>query len=178
MIVIKGLILIYINFFKKYNLNQNPFKILFRMEKIVSTRELKKNFLELCSNLSNDDSKALLDLKNTEKIESIMKPFCTEDYPISKVILMYHRYASIAFISAEFIKNAKVYIDDIMNNYIVLALVNKPDPNEVSIVYSNIDALSKFPTRAISMKDIISFLESDNVEDVLREFYKKKLTFF
>jgi len=148
------------------------------MEKIVSIRELKKNFLELCNDISNDDSKALLDLKNTEKIEDIIRPFCTENYPISKVILMYHRYASIAFISAEFIKNAKVYIDDVMDKYIVLAMVNKPDPDEVSVVYSNVDALSKFPTRAITIKDIISFLEADDVELVLKDFYKKRPTFF
>lgn len=148
------------------------------MEKIVSTRELKRNFLELCNDISNNDSKALLDFKDVEKIEDIIKPFCTEDYPVSKVLLMYHRYASIAFLSAEFIKNAKVYINDDLTNYIVLALVNKPDPDEVSIVYSNIDALSKFPTRAISIKDIISFLEARDIESTLREFYKKRPSLF
>lgn len=148
------------------------------MEKIVSTRELKKNFLELCEIISNDDSKALLDFKNIEKIEDIMKPFCTEDYPLNKVLIMYHRYSSIAFISAEFVKNAKVFIDDSLSKYIVLALVNKPDPNEVSIVYSNVDALSKFPTRAISIKDIISFLEADNIEETLKIFYKNRPSLF
>jgi len=148
------------------------------MEKIVSTRELKKNFLELCNEISNDDSKALLDLKNTEKIEFMLKPYCTEEYPIRKVLLTYHRYASIAFISAEFVKNAKVFIDDVLTKYIVLALVNKPDPDEVSVVYSNVDALSKFPTRAISIKEIIIFLESENIEESLKEFYKNKQLFF
>lgn len=148
------------------------------MEKIVSTRELKKNFLELCNDISNEDSKALLDFKDIEKIEDIMKPYCTEEYPLSKVLLMYHRYTSIAFISAEFIKNAKIFIDDSLTDYIVLALVNKPDPDEVSIVYSNIDALSKFPTRAISMKDIISFLEAKDIEKTLKEFYKNRPSLF
>ncbi|ADG92991.1 hypothetical protein Arnit_1333 [Arcobacter nitrofigilis DSM 7299] len=148
------------------------------MEKIVSTRELKKNFLELCNEISNDDSKALLDLKNTEKIEFMLKPYCTEAYPIRKVLILYHRYACVAFISAEFVKNAKVYIDEVLTKYIVLALVNKPDPDEVSVVYSNVDALSKFPTRAISIKDIIEYLESENIEESLREFYKKKQLFF
>lgn len=148
------------------------------MEKIISTRELKKNFLELCEDLSNDDSKALIDMKNTEKIEEKLKPFCTEDYPLNKVLLMYHRYAAIAFISAEFIKNAKVYIDNTLTNYIVLALVNKTDPDEVSVVYSNVDALSKFPTRAISIKDIISFLEARDIESSLKEFYKHKPKLF
>jgi hypothetical protein len=148
------------------------------LEKIVSTRELKKNFLELCNEISNEDSKALLDLKNTEKIEFMLKPYCTDEYPMRKVLILYHRYASIAFISAEFVKNAKIYIDDVLTKYVVLALVNKPDPDEVSVVYSNVDALSKFPTRAISIKDIITFLESDNIEDNLKEFYKKKQLFF
>ena len=148
------------------------------MEKIVSIRELKKNFLELCNNISNEDSKALLELKGLEKIETMLKPYCTADYPIQKVILMYHRYASIAFISAEFIVNAKVYIDDLLSKYIVLAMVIKPNSDEVSIVYSNIDALSKFPTRAISIKDIISFLEAKDIETTLKEFYKKRPVLF
>jgi hypothetical protein len=148
------------------------------MEKIVSTRELKKNFLELCNEISNDDSKALLDLKNTEKIEFMLKPYCTDEYPLRQVLLTYHRYACIAFISAEFVKNAKVFIDDVLTKYVVLALVNKPDPDEVSVVYSNVDALSRYPTRAISIKNIIEFLESDDIEGRLKEFYKNKVMLF
>lgn len=147
------------------------------MEKIESIRELKRNFLELCEELSNDDSKALLDMKNTDKIEEILRPFCTPDFPLNKVLIMYHRYACVAFISAEFIKNAKVYIDETLSKYIVLALVNKPDPDEVSVVYSNVDALSKFPARAISMKDIISFLEARDIEETLKEFFKNRPLF-
>lgn len=148
------------------------------MEKIVSKRELKGNFLELCEALSNDDSKALLDMKNLDKIEENLKPFCTSEFPLNKVLIMYHRYANVAFISAEFIKNAKVYIDDTLSKYIILSLVNKPDPDEINVVYSNVDALSKFPSRAISIKDIISFLETDNIEETLKEFFKKKPTLF
>lgn len=148
------------------------------MEKIVSIRELKNNFLELCSELSTDDSKSLLDLENTEKIENIMSKYCTQTYPLSKVILMFHRYAGIAFISAEFIVNTKLYINDSKDKYIVLSLVKKPDPDEVSIVYSNVDYLSKFPTRPITIKEIITFLETDDIELTLTEFYKKRRTFF
>ena len=148
------------------------------MEKIVSTRELKRNFLELCNELSNQESKSLVHLENTEDIERRFVQFCTLEYPIQRVLLMFHRYSCIAFVSAEFMVNTKIYIDDLKSKYILIALVKKEDPDEVSIVYSNVEPLSRFPTRAISIKDIISFLEADDIETTLLEFFKKRKTFY
>lgn len=148
------------------------------MEKIVSTQQLKRNFLELCNNLSNEESKSLVHLENTQEIEKKFSQFCTLEYPIQKVLLMFHRYSSIAFVSAEFMVNAKIFIDDTKTKYILIALVQKEDPDEVSIVYSNVEALSRFPSRAISIKDIIGFLEEDDIEASLLEHFKKRKTFY
>lgn len=146
------------------------------MDKIVSKKELKRNFLELCSSLSNEESKTLVNLENTESIENMIAHFCTLEFPIQKVLLYYHRYAGIAFVSAEFMKNAKIFINDVKSKYILIALKQK-DSDSVSIVYSNVDALSKYPSRAISIKEIISFLEESDVEAALLEFFKRRKTF-
>lgn len=147
------------------------------MEKIVSTRELKRNFLELCNALSNQESKSLVHLENTQDIENKIAQFCTLEYPIQKVLLIFHRYASIAFVSAEFMVNAKIFINESKTKYIIIALVKKDDPDCVSIVYSNVEPLSRFPSREIAIKDIIGFLEEDDVETQLLNFYKTRKTF-
>lgn len=146
------------------------------MDKIVSQKELKRNFLELCSNLSNDESKTLVHLENTAVIENKIAQFCTLEYPIQRVLMSYHRYAGIAFVSAEFMKNAKIFIDANKSKYILIALKQK-DTDNVSIVYSNVDALSRYPSRAISIKEIISFLDESDVESSLLNFFKTRKTF-
>lgn len=146
------------------------------MNKIVSIKELKRNFLELCSALSNEESKTLVNLENTEIIENKIIHLCTLEFPIKKVLLFYHRYASIAFVSAEFMKNAKIFINDEKTKYILIAL-KQIDSDCVSIVYSNVDALSKYPSRAITIKEIISFLEESDVETALLEFFKRRKSF-
>ncbi len=146
------------------------------MDKIVSKKELKRNFLELCSILSNEESKTLVHLENTQDIENKISHFCTLEFPIQKVLLLYHRYAGIAFVSAEFMKNAKIFINEAKTKYILIALKQK-DTDFVSIVYSNVDELSRYPSRAISIKEIISFLDEEDVEKALLSFFKTRKTF-
>ena len=142
---------------------------------MYNNAHLRTNFLEFAANISNEDSKALIDYDNTEILKEKLEEFCTCEYPFEKVVLIFHRYACIAYLSAEFIKNAKIYLDDTKKDFILLSYVKDSEPDAVSIVYSNINSLSQYPTFPITVKDIISFLESDNVTFSLRNYYLKNV---
>ncbi len=141
------------------------------MKIIESNAHLRTNFLELASNISNEDSKALIDFENTELLREKLEEFCTEEYPFEKVVLIFHRYACIAYLSAEFIKNAKIFIDDCRKDFILLSYIANSEPDAVCIVYSNIKSLSQHPTLPLTVKDLIGFLESENVSNELRNYY-------
>lgn len=141
------------------------------MKIMYNNAHLRTNFLEFAASISNEDSKALIDYDNTEDLKDKLIEFCTEEFPFEKVVLIFHRYACIAYLSAEFIKNAKVYLDDNKKDFILLSFIKDSEPDAVSIVYSNVKSLSQYPSFPITVKDIISFLESDDVSFSLRNFY-------
>lgn len=141
------------------------------MKIIQSNSDLRTNFLELASNISNEDSKALIDFENTECLRDKLEEFCSSNFPFEKVVLTFHRYACIAYLSAEFIKNAKIFLDEKRNDFILLSFIQNSNPDSVSIIYSNIKSLSQHPTLPITVKDLINFMESDDVSFELRNYY-------
>ena len=143
------------------------------MKTIYSNAHLRSNFLQLVQDISNEDSKALIDLDNTEILREKLSEFCTQEFPFEKVVLIFHRYACIAYLSAEFIKNPKVYLDASKKEYVLLSYIKNSNPDAVSIIYSNIKSLSQNPTLPITIKDIIAFMECDNVAFELRNYYIK-----
>ena len=92
------------------------------MKIMYTNAHLRTNFLEFAASISNEDSKALIDFDNTEILKDKLIEFCTDEYDFEKVVLIFHRYACIAYLSAEFIKNAKIYLDDTKKDYILLSL--------------------------------------------------------
>lgn len=145
------------------------------MKIITSTNELKYNFLELAEKLTPSQSQSLIDFDNTSELNLLLSSFCSKSYPIEKVLLIFHRYACVAYLSAEFIKNAKVYLDYRKENFILLSFLKENEPDDsVSVVYSNVKQLSQNPTKPILIKDLIGFLEQDNIKDLLISFYENK----
>jgi hypothetical protein len=143
------------------------------MKIIYSTNELKSNFLELAGNLSNEESRALIHLEHLDSLNEKLKPFCTAEFSLDKVLLIFHRYACIAYLSAEFIVNAKLYLDGTKQDFILLSMVKDSDPDAVSVVYSNIKALSMHPTFAITIKELISFAEMEDAALKLIDHFRK-----
>ena len=141
------------------------------MKIIESNAHLRTNFLEFASSISNEESKALIDYENIEVLNEKLQEYCTAEFTFEKVVLIFHRYACIAYLSAEFIKNAKIFLDDKREEYILLSYIQNSEPDAVSIVYSNIKSLSQNPTLPITVKDLIDFMESENVSFELRNYY-------
>ena len=143
------------------------------MKIMYSNAHLRTNFLEFASDISNEDSKALIDFDNVDILKEKLIEFCTKEFSFEKVVMIFHRYACIAYLSAEFIKNAKIYLDDSKQEYILLSYIPNSEPDAVCIIYSNIKSLSQNPTLPITVKDLIAFMESDNVAFELRNYYIK-----
>lgn len=151
------------------------FSYYFIMKIMYNNAHIRTNFLEFAASISNEESKALIDYDNTLILKEKLEEYCTEAYPFEKVVLLFHRYACIAYLSAEFIKNAKIYLDDTKKDFILLSFIKESEPDAVSIVYSNIKSLSQYPAFPITVKDIISFLEEEDVLFCLRNFYLKNV---
>lgn len=141
------------------------------MEKIEAVHVLKLNFLELWKTISEEETQALITFANTEAIENKVKNYCTQSFPLEKVIITFHAYASIAYLSAELIVNAKIFLDIKKEKYILLARKIIDNNLMFSIVYSNIKELSKYPALGISVDNMIEFLESNTSIESLKEYY-------
>lgn len=144
------------------------------MEIISSTQKLKMLFLDIWQGISKEDTKSLITLNNCEDISKKISKYCTKDFPIEKVLLAFHSYASIAYLSAELCVNAKIFLDVKKNNFILASYVQGHEPDAFCLVYSNIKALSQHPTKPMLVKDLISFVESDDVIEKLLSFYLRK----
>jgi len=137
-------------------------------------QELKLNFLEFWKNISNEDTQALITLENTTIVENKISKYTNEKCSISKVLLVFHSYASIAYLSAERIVNAKIYFDVTKTRYIILARKLDVESFCFSIVYSNISELSRYPTKAIPADNVLDYLERDNAVHMFKEFLFNK----
>lgn len=144
------------------------------MEKIESINTLKLNFLELWKNISEEETQSLIMYEDTKLIENRVKNRCTEEFNLKKVILVFHSYASIAYLSAELIVNAKIFLDTKKEKYILLARKIIDNNLMFCIVYSNIKELGQYPALGISVDNMIEFLESDNAILQLKHYYKVK----
>lgn len=144
------------------------------MVKIDSTQKLKLNFLELWQGMSKDDTRNLINFTKCELLSKKIEKFCTKEYSLKKVLLAFHSYASIAYLSAELCVNAKIYLDVNKNNFILASYVQGHEPDAFCIIYSNIKALAQHPTKPILVKDLISFVESDDLIENLLSFYLRK----
>lgn len=137
------------------------------------TQKLKLNFLEFWSTISKEDTQSLITLENTIVVKNKISKYCDKIFTIDKVLLVFHSYSSVAYLSAERIVNAKIYFDIAKTKYIILARKHDCETFCFSIVYSNIPELSKFSTFPIPADNILDYLESDEAITHLKEFYQK-----
>lgn len=140
------------------------------MSEIKDTQELKLKFLEFWKNISNEDTQALITLENTAVVENKILKYTSKNYSIEKILSVFHSYASIAYLSAERIVNAKIYFDTTKTQYILLARKKDCETFCFSIVYSNIPELSRYPTKAIPADNVLDYLERDNAIQMFKEY--------
>lgn len=143
------------------------------MKHFRSTQDLKKNFLEIWKGISYEDTQALLCLEKTGVIEAKVKKYCTKEYPIQRVLLIFHAYASIAYITAELKVNAKIYLDYLKRDFMLLSYKKNSNPDTCSIVYSTKQVLCNYPFYPVPVKDIFECIEGESVTDDLVEFYRR-----
>ncbi|WP_419770066.1 MAG: hypothetical protein ACNI3C_12130 [Candidatus Marinarcus sp.] len=141
------------------------------MVKIESVQQLKLNFLDIWKDISEDDTQSLITLNNIATLENRIKPFCTEEYPLEHVMVIFHAYASVAYLSAELIVNAKIFLDYKKEKYILLARKEMEKSFCFSIVYSNIKELSRYPSFGIPIDNMIGYLENSDAINELKEYY-------
>lgn len=141
------------------------------MEKIEAVHVLKLNFLEVWKNISEEETQSLITFTNTDAIENKIENYCTDIFPLEKVILTFHAYASIAYLSAELIVNAKIFLDVKKEKYILLARKIIDNTLMFCVVYSNIKELSQYPALGISVDNMIEFLESNTSIEQLKKYY-------
>jgi hypothetical protein len=144
------------------------------MNVVKDTQGLKLNFLEFWKNISNEDTQALITLEKTTEVERKISKYTDENFNIEKVLLTFHSYASVAYLSAERIVNAKIYFDVIKTKYVILARKMDSDIFCFTIVYSNISELSRYPTKAIPADNVLDYLERDNSIQMFKEFLFNK----
>lgn len=143
------------------------------MEIINTKEQLKRNFLELFRNLDPEDIQALLDYRRSVIIEKRIKKYCTKEYPLPRVLLIFHAYASIAYITAELKVNAKIFLDSNKKDFMILSYKKNSNPNTCSIVFSTVQALCNYPFFPVPVNDIFDFIEEGKVIDGLVGFYEK-----
>jgi len=146
------------------------------MDETNDTQKLKLNFLEFWRNISIDDTQALVTLENITIVKNKLTKYCNEDYTIDKVLLVFHAYASVAYLSAERIVNAKIYFDVTKTRYMILARKTDADTFCFSIVYSNVSDLSKHPTTAIPADNVLDYLEHDDAILKFKDYYSSLKT--
>ncbi len=143
------------------------------MEKITDKQTLKMNFLEIWRGISPQDTIALLEFDKMAVIEQKLKKSCTKEYPVKRVLLLYHAYASIAYITAELKVNAKIYLDSKKENFMILSYKKNSNPDTCSIVYSNIQELCNYPFYPVPVKNIFEYMEEDKTIEGLLSFYEQ-----
>lgn len=141
------------------------------MEKISSQGQLKLTFLEMWKEISDSDTQSLLTYDNLQNIQNRFSEAATQEFPIEKILLVFHAYASIAYLSAELIVNAKIFLDVKKENYILLARKQIEKSFQFSIVYSNVKELSSHPGLGIPIDNMISYLESTSPLEELKNYY-------
>lgn len=141
------------------------------MEKIENVQQLKLTFLELWKAISDEETQLLLKYDNLDALKNRYQEAATSDFSIDKILLTFHAYASIAYLSAELIVNAKIFLDTQKKNYILLARKQVDDSLQFSVVYSNVKELSSRPGIGIPIDNMIGYLESENSVEELVQFY-------
>ena len=91
------------------------------MDSTNDTQKLKLNFLEFWSNISKEDTQALISLEHTVVVKNKISKFCDKIFTLDKILLVFHSYASVAYLSAERVVNAKIFLDISKTKYIILA---------------------------------------------------------
>ena len=145
------------------------------METIKTTQELKRNFLEIWREISPEDIDSLINYESNIIIEKKIKKQCTKEFPLNKVLLIFHAYACIAYITAEIKVNVKIYIDCNKKDFMLLTYKKNSNPDTCSIVYSTIQDLCNYPFYPVPVKDIFEFIENSNIVNGLIDFYKKNV---
>jgi hypothetical protein len=143
------------------------------MKHFRNTQDLKMNFLEIWRGISAEDTQALLNLEKMGVIEAKVKKYCTKEFPIQRVLLIFHAYASIAYITAELKVNAKIYLDYLKRDFMLLTYKKNSKPDTCSIVYATQQELCNHPFYPVPVKDIFECIEGQSVIADLVEFYKK-----
>lgn len=143
------------------------------MEIIKTKEELKRNFLELFGNLDSIDIENLLEYRRSVIIEKRIKKYCTQVYPFDRVLLIFHAYASIAYITGELKVNAKIFLDTNKKDFMIVSYKKKSNPNTCSIVFSTIQKLCNYPFFPVPVSHIFDLLDENNVVNGLLDFYEK-----
>lgn len=143
------------------------------MEIINSTQQLKKNFLEIFKEIAPEDTQALLDYRKSVILEKKIKKYCTKEFPMDRVLLVFHSYASIAYITAELKVNAKIYLDYNKKDFMLLSYKKNSNPDTCSVVFSTIQKLCNYPFFPIPVKEIFDFIENENTVEGLSGYFEK-----
>jgi len=149
------------------------FKLLSHMQKITNTQELKRNFLEVWKECTNEDRDALVSFEKKEYFKIKLDAYLSEVFTYEKVLLAYHSYASIAYVTAELKVNSKVFLDFNKEKFMILSYKKNSNPDTCSIVYSNIPSLCQYPFFPVPVMNIIDCIESNNAVNKLLEYYDK-----
>ena len=153
------------------NAYQMAFKLLSFMQKITNTQELKRNFLEVWKECINEDREALVNFEKIEYFKVKLEAYFSENFTYEKVLLAYHSYASIAYVTAELKVNSKVYLDFKKEKFMILSYKKNSNPDTCSLVYSNISSLCQYPFFPVPVMNIIDCIESNDVINKLVDYY-------
>ncbi|NQY22292.1 MAG: hypothetical protein HRT40_13505 [Campylobacteraceae bacterium] len=143
------------------------------MQKIYNTQDLKRNFLDIWKNSSIEDRDALVNFEKKEYFRIKIEEFSSPEFSFEKILLAYHSYASIAYVTAELKVNSKVFLDYKQKKYMILSYKKNSNPDTCSIVYSNIQNLCQYPFFPVPVMNIIDCIESDDVINNLINYYNK-----
>lgn len=141
------------------------------MNKILSTQDLKINFLQIWKESSIQDREALVNFVKNDYFKIKLEAYVTKEFNNEKVLLAFHSYASIAYVTAEIKVNSKVFLDFKKEKFIILSYKKNSNPDTCSIVYSNVQSLCKYPFFPIPVMYIIDCIESHNVIPKLEEYF-------
>lgn len=164
---IQYLLIVFLN----SNAYQMAFKLLSFMQKITNTQELKRNFLEVWKECTNEDREALVNFEKIEYFKVKLEAYLSEEFTYEKVLLAYHSYASIAYVTAELKVNSKVYLDFKKEKFMILSYKKNSNPDTCSLVYSNIPSLCQYPFFPVPVMNIIDCIESNDVINKLVDYY-------
>ena len=143
------------------------------MQKIYNTQDLKRNFLDIWKNSSIEDRDALVNFEKKEYFRIKIKELSSTEFTFEQILLAYHSYASIAYVTAELKVNSKVFLDYKQKNYMILSYKKNSNPDTCSIVYSNIPSLCQYPFFPVPVMNIIDCIESSDVVNNLINYYNQ-----